>query len=236
MTIATVDRRTCNPCHQIGLFGLWLGRKITRNPKKIEDIVKFVRGAATFPFVWIGNKAVKTFVVVMKPIEEMPCPEELVKEVTTFSLSRRISAPIAMFVVTLMGAVGEELIFRNFLQETCLKQGVCALLEPKPQAVELLSSKKGTGSTPEEEMPSAVKLWVSKKGKSIRVIVSTCSFAMAHLVNSENYPLLVIPLGFAASVLQEEYGTCAAIGVHVINNIVGSMEMLPFMLKCYLQL
>lgn len=216
MAAVTNDRRTHNPCYYIGSLGRWIGRKITTEPQKIHVIANFIRGAACFPIVWLGNKVLKPLIVtdMRKTIADMACSKEMLAEVATFSLPRRIVAPITLAIFTsIITPIVEEAICRKGFQDIVLKRmGIACLQKLRPNAVEF---------------------WNSKWGKCVRETISTSAFVMVHLVSSSTHAFLVIPLGLAASVLQEEYDTTTAIGLHITSNIIGNIELFPFMFRCY---
>lgn len=210
------DRRTNNSCSYIESFGRWIGRKITTNPAEIRAVINLIRGAACFPIVWLGHQAMRSlYVMDMKETSaDDACPAGMLEEIATFSLPRRIVAPIALiFFTSVIIPIIEEVIFRDMVQGAVLKEKFTTFLE--------------------KYMPSAVEFWNSKKGKSVRVIMSTSAFSAAHLINSPAYSLAIIPLGLATSTLKEQYGTDAAIGLHVMNNIIANIERVPLLLRCY---
>ncbi len=144
-------------------------------------------------------------------VADMICPEALMKEVATFSLARRnlaFFAALPAFIVIIIPTT-EEFIFRYLLQETFLKKKILKFLEFKN--------------------PEVAEFWNSKKGACIRVVMSTLAFALAH-----KKPLKIIPLSFAASVLQEKYGIVAATSLHCTNNFCSYIELIPFFRRCYL--
>lgn len=213
------ETSTYNPLTAVEQFGNWAGRKVTTNPKKVDAIAKFIVGAACFPVLFVAYQCYMALLARLKIIEiasevVKSCPEEMMREIATFSLVRRILAiPSIILLTTVVPAFLEECVFRGVLQGAILKTKITEFLENK--------------------FPNAVEFWNSKKGKFIRVCISTTLFALLHLLNSPVYPLLVIPLGIAASMLYEEYGLPASIGIHFTNNVAAIIPIIPILIRCY---